>query len=128
VNSDAPVFSSSTQGLVEAIGTVTVTTNLGIEAPQSGLDLSPAPNGDTISTIADPNGDYDMFLPLGVSGFDYTSAEFSLFDPISTNVLNTDVVDLSGLSTSTVVQLPTMQGTCNDDDAGDPDSDDPDCD
>jgi len=128
VNSDGPVFASSTQGLVEATGSVTETTNLGIETPQSGIDLSPGPNGDTISTIADPSGNYDMFLPLGVSGFDYTSADFNLFDPISSTVLSTEFVDLSGLSTNAIVQLPPMQGTCNDNDAGNPDSDDPDCD
>jgi hypothetical protein len=128
VNSDAPVFASSAQGLVEATGSVTETTNLGIEAPQSGIELSPGPNGETISTVADPNGDYDMFLPLGVSGFDYTSAGLNLFDPISAQVLDTESVDLSGLSTNTIVQIPAMQGTCNDNDAGTPDQDDPDCD
>lgn len=128
VNSDAPVFSSSTQGLVEATGIVSEFSNLGIEAPQSGIDFSPGSNGETISTIADPGGDYDMFLPLGVSGFDYTSAAFNLFDPISTNVLATEFVDLAGLSTNVIAQLPPMQGTCNETDAGNPDSDDPDCD
>jgi hypothetical protein len=60
VNSDAPIFASSTQGLVEVTGNATITTNLGIEAPQSGIDLSPGPNGETISTVADPSGNYDV--------------------------------------------------------------------
>jgi hypothetical protein len=71
VNSDGPVFASSTQGLVEVTGTATVTTNLGIEAPQSGIDLSPGPNGETIPTVADPRGEPRKDRPcIGLGGFD----------------------------------------------------------
>jgi hypothetical protein len=129
VNSDGPVFSSPTQGLLEATGIAAVTSNLGIQAPQSGIEISPGPNGDIISTVADPGGDYDMFLPIGVPTFDYAATTFSVYDPITGNILDTIVVELTGLSTIPPTIVPPMQGTCNDPDVGDPnDSDDPDCD
>lgn len=64
VNSDLTA-SSPTNGLAEIQGTVDVTSNLGIEAPQSGIDLSPSRNGETISTMADPSDNYDLLTPLG---------------------------------------------------------------
>jgi FG-GAP-like repeat len=128
VSSDGPIFSSPFQGLVEMTGNVSLTTNLGIEAPQAGFELSPGPNGDTIATLADPNGNYDMFIPLGTAGYDYTVTNFNVYDPIGGSVLDSLVVNLNGLTTTSPIALPPLQAACNDDDAGNPDGDDPDCD
>ena len=65
VNSDLTIASSPTNGLAEIQGTVDVTSNLGIEAPQSGIDLNPSRNGETISTMADPSDNYDLLVPMG---------------------------------------------------------------
>lgn len=84
VNSDSTIASSPTTGLAEIQGTVDVTSNLGIEVPQSGIDLNPGPNGETISTMADPSGNYDLLGPLGISGFNYASSQLTLVDPKTT--------------------------------------------
>lgn len=126
--SDGAVFAPPNSGMVEVQGNVDVQTTLGIEAPQSGLDLSPGPGGESLTTIADPDGDYSMWVPLGVSGFDYSTADFSVYDPVADTLLATETVDLSTVSMGQTVQIPSMSGTCNDTDAGAPDGDDPDCD
>jgi hypothetical protein len=53
-----------------------------------------------------------------------------LYDPsINTlTVLDSSVVDLSGINTNTPITGPSLVGTCNDTDSGSPDGDDPDCD
>jgi hypothetical protein len=128
VTSDSSVASSATQGLAEIEGNVDVTTNLGLEAPESGIDVMPGPSGETITTIADPSGYYDILVPLGVAGFDYATSQFTITDPISAITSGSELINLSGASTTLVLQIPTMTGSCNDDDAGAPDADDPDCD
>jgi hypothetical protein len=128
LTSDGTVASSPSNGLAEIQGVVDLTSNLGIEQPQSSIDLSPGPGGETIASMADPNGNYDLLVPLGVSGFDYSSAQLDLVDPISDNALGSELIDLTGATTTAALQVPTMDGTCNDTDINDPDGDDPDCD
>jgi hypothetical protein len=81
-----------------------------------------------MSGLADPNGDYDIFIPLQAPSTDYSNQTMTIFDPETGNTLGSALVDLSTLTTSAPGQLPTIQGTCSDDDAGSPDGDDPDCD
>ncbi|PYJ86995.1 MAG: hypothetical protein DME70_07315 [Verrucomicrobia bacterium] len=81
-----------------------------------------------IQGIADPGGNFDLFVPLGVPETDYSTLTFSVYDPISGIALGDETVDLSGLNTSQPIQVPTVIGTCNDTDSGNPDGDDPDCD
>lgn len=125
---DSGEFASSTQGIGEVEGNASLITNLGTQAPDSGVELSPGPGNETITTLADPSGNYEMFIPLGVSGFAYSSSDFFIFDPVGGSVLGSEVVNLSAAAVSTPVQLPAMQATCNDTDIDAPDSDDPDCD
>jgi hypothetical protein len=128
VTMDSGVFASSSQGIGEVTGSVTIDSNLGLQAPQTGMELSPGPENDTITDLADPSGNYDMYVPLGDSGFDYSNSDFSAFDPVSGNVLASEVVDLSMATTTTPVMIAPLQGTCSDDDIDNPDQDDPDCD
>ena len=78
--------------------------------------------------MADPSGNYDLFVSLQDSATDYTNLSLSAFDPVSGSTITSEIVDLSGLTTSTPLVVPPMQGGCSDSDAGAPDADDPDCD
>jgi hypothetical protein len=119
-----PTPSSNIQGIAQVMGNVNVPTNQGIFAPQSGITLSS--NGDSLSTIADPSGNYQLFLPLQASPFNYASADVTIVDPISQSLLGSALVDLSNLTTSSPLQIPTIQGSaCSN---ADFDGDDPDCD
>lgn len=112
-------------GLV--VSNATVTTNLGDFAPPSEIDLSN--NGIHFDTIADPSGDFQMIVPLQASGFNYNNVDVEIIDPLSGNQLGSETVDLSAMTgTLTPITIPSVQGQCFDDDAGDPDADDPDCD
>jgi hypothetical protein len=128
VQSDSSIASSTTQGLAVIDGNVDITTNLGLEAPQSGIDLTPGPGGETMTTIADPSGAYDMLVPLGIAGFNYSSSQFTITDPLSEITSGSETVDLSGTTSNVPTLIPPMQGSCNDDDIGSGDADDPDCD
>ena len=110
-------------------GTANVQDTQGVAAAQSGLDLCCfGANQLGIVGVADPSGSFDLEVPLNVPGTDYTNLTLSLFDPSTQTTLNSETVDLSGLDTSTPVQVPVLTGTCNDSDASSPDGDDPDCD
>jgi hypothetical protein len=98
----------------------------GVAAAQSGLTLS---SGLSFNTIADPNGNFQLFVPLQASPFTYASATLQIIDPLTQNSLGTQVIDLSKLTMANPINLPTANGSpCIDDDADDPDDDDPDCD
>jgi hypothetical protein len=127
VKSDASVFAPPNQGIAEVEGTSTVTSDLGIEAPESGIELSPGP-GEDLTAIADPSGNYSILVPLGVPSFNYATSTFSLVDPETQSVFSSENVDLTNAKSSTVTQIPALTGSCSDDDASSPDGDDPDCD
>ncbi len=127
VANQVPVFSSPQQGFATIDGTVNISNNQGIAAPQTSLDLC-CMNSSDIQGICDPSGECDLFVPLGVQNTAYNNLTLSAFDFITGNTLSSEIVDLSGLNTSQPVQVPTMIGTCDDTDAGNPDGDDPDCD
>jgi hypothetical protein len=130
---DSTVFNSSNPGLVDVTGTVDLTSNLGLQAPDGGIELSPETSGgSTVDTMADPSGAYQMYIPLGNSNYDYAAAPIALYDPLTGTVLDSLTVNLA-TGGSTVHQgspliIPTLSGTCEDDDIDDPDGDDPDCD
>jgi hypothetical protein len=121
------VFGSDSQGFAEGVGTVDVTYSGGPVAPLSGIELS-SDLTDIFTAVADTVGNYDFFFPLQDPNFDYANTIVTIVDPLSQDVLGSEVVDLTGVNTSAPVQIPTMQGSCIDTDAGDPDGDDPDCD
>jgi hypothetical protein len=117
-------FPAATEGIAQLVGNVIVPTNQGVGAPLSGIELSS--NGTTLNTLADSIGNYQSFLPLQASPFDYASTDVTIVDPISQSILGSEVVDLSNLTTATPLQIPTLQGlSCSNIDF---DGDDPDCD
>jgi len=111
----------------DLVGSVDITTDLGIEAPLTGIDLSSYLD-DSFDTLADPNGNYVMTLPIGDPNFAYSDVDLEAVDPVSDDDLGDVTVNLSSLSSRSAFDLPTVSGSCTDDDASDPDEDDPDCD
>jgi hypothetical protein len=92
---------------------------------------------DALTSIAAPDGSYELVLPLGSPDLTYNAMDIAAFDPVdlydpSTNTLtilgSSSVVDLSGVNPNAPVVGPSLSGTCNDTDASNPDGDDPDCD
>lgn len=113
-----------------ANGTVAITNSqTGLLAGLPGVNLVDPVTGATLSTIADSDGNYSFEVPIGISGFNYGGLQVYSYDPI-TGLITSAVtsVDLSTLTSSGALQLPSLSGTCSDSDAGAPDSDDPDCD
>jgi hypothetical protein len=114
-----------TQGIAYVTGTVNVPTDEGIGAPLSGIQLS-SDQSDVFTTIADPGGNYEMFVPLQDANFDYANGTLTIVDPISQTNLGSEVVDLTSLTLTNPLQIPTLDGAgC---DGIDFDGDDPDCD
>jgi len=124
-----PVFSSPDDGFAEINGFADVTNDAGIAGVQNTIDLCCLGASDLdLQGIADPNGNYDLFVPLQVPGTNYNNLTLGIDDFITGNQIGSEVVDLTGLDTSQPVSLPTVTCTCFDDDALNPDDDDPDCD
>ena len=96
----------------------------GVGAGNSGAGTN------TFTSIADPNGDYSLILPLGNNTITYNTMTISAFDPISDLTLASSTVDLSSLNPEAAMTGPGLSGVFNDNDtdASDPDADDPDCD
>jgi hypothetical protein len=125
LQASVPVPTVDTQGIGYVTGMVNVATNEGTGAPLSGIQLS-SDLTDVFTTIADPSGNYQLFVPLQDPAFDYADATVTIIDPISQSNLGSEVVDLSTLTTAAPLQIPTLQGSpCN---FIDFDGDDPDCD
>lgn len=136
-NSSIQSASSSDFGLVT--GTCTISNS---EGPiLSGLSgVGAGDNGslpDTLTSIAAPDGSYELVLPLGSPDLTYNAMDIVAFDPVDLYDPSTDtltilgsapVVDLSGVNPNTPIAGPSFTGACNDTDAGSPDGDDPDCD
>jgi len=92
---------------------------------------------DTLTSIAAPDGSYELLLPIGSPDLTYNSMDVAAFDPVdlydpTINTFNTLgdslAVDLSGVNPNSAIVGPSFTGACVDTDAGDPDGDDPDCD
>ncbi len=116
------------QGFGVADGTVTVSNSQGpVLSGLTGIQLGQPPNTDA-SAIADPNGNYSIFVPLGSTTINYNNLTLQAIDPISGSTLSSTTVNLDDLNSAVPVNLPTLSGTCVDNDAASPDSDDPDCD
>jgi len=123
------VFGSVAQGFAEVTGIADISNSEGpILSAETGIEAGPFDMTDQVTALADPDGNYDLYVPLQSAITDYGNITVTAYDPISAETLTSQTVDLLTLTTSAVGQIPTMQGTCNDTDAGDPDADDPDCD
>jgi uncharacterized protein (TIGR03437 family) len=98
-----------TQGIASITGVVNVQSNNGIATPQTGAQLSS--NGITFGTIADLGGDYQLYVPLQVIGFDYSTATFTIVDPLGP--LGSQVLNLDDLTTEAPLQMPAIGDQCS---------------
>lgn len=124
-----PTFSDVNGHLGIATGTAQITNSQGVAAAQSSLNLccfGAAQLG--ITGLADPAGNYDLLVPIGVANTNYPGLSINVFDPFTSLTLASTIVDLSGISPTATVKVPTMTGVCSDSDAFSGDLDDPDCD
>jgi hypothetical protein len=126
------VFNSAAQGFSDVLGAADVSNSEGpILSPDAGIQIGPFNGGIELQSLADPNGNYDVFVPLSVPNTDYVALDDTVYDPVANTALTTVVVDLSGLTASagsaSITESP-ISATCNDTDAPNPDGDDPDCD
>jgi len=124
------IFTSNSQGFAEVSGTANISNSQGSTlAADTGIAISSFDvSSSDMTALADPNGNYDLFVPLQAANTNYGLLTVTAFDPVSGLVLASSPIDLTSLTTTAPMQLPTLQGGCTDTDAGNPDSDDPDCD
>ena len=91
---------------------------------------------DVLTSIAAPDGTYNLLLPIGIGLLPYNILEFGAFDPVSLydpnagglDILASASANLSAVNPTSPSPGPDLAGSCNDTDAGSPDADDPDCD
>jgi hypothetical protein len=78
----------------------------------TGIGLQPfGPSGTAVGALADPSGTYQMNVPLAVSGTNYSSLVVGALDPTTGAAIGSNVVDLSGLTSTTPQTLaPIIQG------------------
>jgi hypothetical protein len=143
LSSDTTAASNSVQSVApsnfgQVQGTLSISNSQGpILAGLTGVGAGN--NGsapDALIAIGAPDGTYDLALPLGSPSLTYTAMDMAAFDPVDLYdpetkaliVLDSSVVDLSGINSNTPLTGPSFIGTCKDGDAGSPDADDPDCD
>jgi len=94
------------------------------------VSLTTASSSPTLTSgIADESGNYQVWVPLGTIGVNYSGVNLQAFDPNtgSGTILASETVDLTPLQYGPET-LATISGSCNDTDADNPDGDDPDCD
>jgi len=97
--------------------------------PLTGIDLKDGSGMVAVTTLADVNGDYQLMVPMGVNGADYSRSLLTPFDPVTGTDLSLGLeLNLSSVNPAVPVNVPTLNGECTDDDASSPDEDDPDCD
>jgi hypothetical protein len=110
-------------------GTLNISNIQGVLSGLAGVGAGNSGSGiNQFTSIAAPDGSYELVIPIGGSSLTYSSMTVSAFDPISNLGLASTTVDLSGLNPNTPIKGPSLSGVCNDADAGTPDADDPDCD
>jgi hypothetical protein len=119
--------SGTSFGLVE--GGVNISSSQGVLSGLTGLGAGNSGSGtNQFTSMAAPDGSYQLVIPIADSSLTYSSMAISAFDPVSNLTLGSAIVDLRGINPNTPVKGPSLSGTCTDTDAGNPDSDDPDCD
>jgi trimeric autotransporter adhesin len=111
-------FTSISQGIANITGTVDVPNYFAPGFLTPGLEnllnrlneVSVSNNGTAFSTVADPIGNFSLFLSLQDPFFNYAAANFQVLDPVTQDILGRDVqaINLSMLTTATPLQLPTI--------------------
>jgi hypothetical protein len=84
-------------------------TNQSTSSPQNSLDLCCfGASGLDMIALADPNGNYDLLVPIGVAGTNYSDLSLSEDDTATSATLATETVDLSDLSPTATVAMLTL--------------------
>ena len=78
-------------------------------APQSSIGLCCiGASALGITALADPDGYYDLLVPLNVPDTGYVDLSLTEENPATSAILATETVDLSGLSSTASVTAPTL--------------------
>jgi Putative Ig domain len=127
-SADGQIPSGTDFGVIGGAVTVTNSANSDL-VPLNGVQLTDPATGNTYQTSAGTDDNYQMIVPLGVPGMDYSGMQLAPYDPISDILLGNPItVNLSTLNSGTTQTEPGISGACVDTDASGPDQDDPDCD
>jgi hypothetical protein len=127
---DMPDPTAFMRNIATVEGMLKVPTDQGAGAPQFAIQMSS--NGESILTLADPNGDFVAYLPLHDPNIDYQHIDVNIIDPVNffkddSGTIDTTVVDLRDLTPTVPYQLPIIHSQpCTG--QVDFDDDDPDCD
>jgi uncharacterized protein (TIGR03437 family) len=93
-------------------GTVQNAGSQGTAAPQNGLNLCCFGASQLgIAGLADLGGNYSVLLPIGVPGTNYSQIAVNATDPLTGASFGSEVVDLTGLNSSTPLQVPPLLGS-----------------
>ncbi len=129
VNQLSALMPAAGVGFGTVTGQVSISNSQGpILSGLTGVVISDGTVTNQFQSMADPNGNYSITLPLGNAGINYRSLTFDAYDPITGTVLATMPLDASALKPKGSIALPPSVGSCTDTDASAPDADDPDCD
>ena len=108
------IFGSDTQGYAIVDGNLQTSISFGPVPHQNEVQVSS--NGVVFNSLADENGNYQMFVSLRADPFQYASADLQIVDATSQDSLNiidptsgkagaSQVIDLSALTTKAPLQL-----------------------
>jgi hypothetical protein len=106
----AAMFGSSAKGIAVASGTAQIPNPFGLLADQSEIQL--LSNAIAFDSLADENGTYLMFVPLGADPFQYAAANLQVIDPITQTglkTINSQIVDLSKLTASDLFPIAQIR-------------------
>ncbi|WP_175585739.1 hypothetical protein [Caballeronia cordobensis] len=129
VSDAAALGQTPSMGIGIIDGQTSITNSQGpVLSALTGVAATDGTQNDTFTSLADEAGHYDLLVPAGVPGLDYSDFSVLAYDPVAGKVLATKGQSLTGLNPGGTLNGPTLSGVCTDLDASNPDSDDPDCD
>lgn len=111
------IFTSDTRGFAFVNGRAQIPFDTGMQTPQNGVQLSIS--GVMLNTLADQNGNFQLFVPLPGDPFMPAGADLQIIDPVTQDPVyiidlttkqskSSQVIDLSGLTTKAPLQLPNF--------------------
>lgn len=123
-------------GLIQGQANIANTAGIGAALDSTQLCCVGSP-GVGINGIANPDGGFDLWYPLGIANTNYSSLTLNIYDFITSvqnnpgqpiTALSWENLNLSSPTAGQATTAPTLTGTCVDSDWQNPDGDDPDCD
>ena len=77
--------------------------------PELGIDINPAPGGDSDNTVADPGGNYLLLAPVDQQNYDYSNVSIEATDTTTDSSVGNEKVDLAGDSYGAVLVVPEIK-------------------